>query len=319
MINHQLRLACSLILSAASFVFAANAGDPGATSSSPSEKVALAIQYLSGNGMAPNVSKGFQLMEEAAATGDADALCGLGACYALGQGVSQDDVKARALFERSTEAGSTAGASNLGNFLVRGRGGEADVDRGLFLLNKCAQKGHLPSALLLGEVYIDGTHADGKSDYRKAYEILKMPASQGDPVAQNFIGILLKDGRLGDERKPESRLWLERAALQGNGKACFNLALLWNPNSSDKMARVEAMRWLLVGAELGEPLSARMIEDVRPGFAEQDFSLATNLALVTWQQALRRAVTDSFGRPSIPGFSLPPADPERAEVTEGGR
>jgi TPR repeat protein len=310
--NHLVYLFAGFFLTA-TFSVVANEG-PASGSSAPdsADKVAVAIQYLTGQGVTKNESKGFEILEEAAATGDADALCGLGACYALGQGVPRDDAKARDLFKRATEAGSTAGASNLGIFLVRGRGGEADVARGIFLLKKAAAAGHLSSAMLLGEIYAEGAHAGGKPDYQKAYDILVGPATEGDPAAQNFIGVILKDGRLGPDRVPEARVWLEKAAFQGNGKACFNLARLWDPNSPDKMARIEGMRWLLLGSELQEPLSSRMVQDLQPMFTEEDFAVAMGLAKVTWQQVLRRQVSDSFGRPSIPEFTSPPPDPATA-------
>jgi TPR repeat protein len=310
--HHPACLAAGLFFAAVSSLIANEGSAPASAPPDPAGKVASALQYLRGQGVTKNESKGFEMLEEAAATGDADALCGLGACYALGQVVPRDDAKARDLFKRATEAGSTAGASNLGIFLVRGRGGEPDVDRGIFLLKKAATAGHLSSAMLLGEIYAEGAHAGGKPDYQKAYDILVGPATEGDPAAQNFIGVILKDARLGPDRVPEARVWLEKAAFQGNGKACFNLARLWDPNSPDKMARIEGMRWLLLGSELQEPLSSRMVQELQPMFTEEDFAVAMGLAKVTWQQALRRQVSDSFGRPSIPEFTSPPPDPAAA-------
>jgi hypothetical protein len=319
--NHLVYLLGVFFL-AATFSLIANEG-PAPASAKPgtTDKVASALQYLSGQGVTKNESKGFQMLEEEAASGDAEALCGLGVCYALGEAVPKNEIKARDLFERATEAGSTAGASNLGVFLVRGRGGETDVDRGLFLLKKAADVGHISSAMLLGEMYAYGEHDHGKPDYRKAYDILIGPAEGGDPAAQNFVGTILNDGRLGPDRVPEGRVWLEKAAFQGDGKACFNLARLWDPNSPDKMARIEGMRWLLIGTELQEPLSARMLQDLQPRFGKEDFAVAMGLAKVTWQQALRRQITDSFGRPSIPAFLNPTAKPagdgERQATDEG--
>jgi len=288
--NRTLHLSCCFLLGIASSAFSGVAIPPAPDHAN---KTPLALEYLSGQDVTKNESKGFQMLEAAAASGDANALCSLGAYYALGQGVPRDDAKARDLFERATEAGSTAGASNLGIFLVRGRGGERDVDRGLFLLKKAAGAGYLSSAMLLGEIYAEGAHAGGKPDYQKAYDILVGPATDGDPAAQNFIGVIFKDGRLGPDRVPEARAWLEKAAFQGNGKACFNLGQFWNPGSPEKNARVEAMRWLLLGAELGEPLSTRMVEDLRPMITEEEFVLARDLAKVTWQHVLRRKPSGS--------------------------
>ena len=140
-------------------------------------------------------------------------------------------------------------------------------------MEKAIEGGSPKTAVLLGEILYFGQHADGQPDYHKAHAVLLQPAEAGDPAAQNMLGVILKDGRLGEKDPDAARVWFEKAALQGHGKACHNLAELWNYQSTDRWARIEALRWLLVGEKLKETMADYFLEDVRPRLAP-DASLA---------------------------------------------
>jgi TPR repeat protein len=247
------------------------------------------LKYLAGDGYTKNESKGALLLQKATEAGHVEAQSALGVCYSTGRGVQRDDEKARAHFEAATEKGSLTGGANLGVFLIRGRGGEADPSRGIFLLEKSVKSGNLQSALVLGEIFYAGEHDSGNPDYQRAYDALLPVAEKGDPAAQNIVGVILKDDRMGEGRRDEARLWLERAALQTNGKACFNLSDYWDRNSTDRKSRVESLRWLLVAAELKEVLAMQSMNDIEPQLDPKELDLARQLAKLTWEQVFKKS------------------------------
>lgn len=216
--------------------------------------------------------------------GDAEALAALGYCYANGKGVDKDDAEARKFFERAADLGSVVGKANLGLFLIQGRGGDKDISRGISSLESSADAGSSESHIFLGEIYYFGLHNSGTPDYSKAYDHLIQPAEAGNAASQNMIGVIFKDGLSGKIDLDAARVWLEKAALNGNGKACFNLSELWNPNSENRWARIESIRWLIVGDKLGEITANYHFKDIRSTLPADELAVATDLADTTFRR-----------------------------------
>lgn len=250
-------------------------------SKNPNALYALGQKYLRGEGVSQDYEKAFPLLQEAADLNHADAMAALGYLYSVGLGVPKDDAKARSFFARGSENGSLAARVNLGIFLVKGRGGNKDVEGGIALLKEAAEKGDTQAASRLGEIFYFGEHADGRSDYQKAHDVLIGEAEAGNAVAQNMIGVILKNGYLGPKDKDSARVWFERAALQGNAKACANLADIWDHQSPDRSARIEAIRWLVVSRNLKEITGTYKLEDIQATLAPDEFKVAERLADVT--------------------------------------
>ena len=245
---------------------------------------ATAQKLLRGEGVQRDETQAAELLEKAATAGHADAWAALGYCYSSGTGIVRDDAEARRCFERGAALSSAAAKSNLGAFLVQGRGGPKDAKRGVELMEEAIAGGSTETALRLGEIYYFGQHAAGQPDYQRAHQVLLAPAHEGNAAAQNMLGVILKDGRLGEVKLDEARVWLEKAALQGNGKACHNLAELWNHRSPDRWARIEALRWLVAGQGLGEALARIHLSEIRPHLAADELEIAQDLAEITLRE-----------------------------------
>ena len=91
----------------------AQGADPART---PSPKVAEAIAYEHGEGVAKDPKKAAALYCEAARAGDAEALFNLGWMYANGRGIGRDYDVAASLFERAAAAGHAQAAKVLALF-----------------------------------------------------------------------------------------------------------------------------------------------------------------------------------------------------------
>jgi TPR repeat protein len=243
-----------------------------------------AIQRLKG-GSDTDLGETFDLLMQAAKQKHPNAIGALGYLYANGIFVEKDDIKARKYTEEAVALGSKDSRLNLGLFLIHGRGGQKDLDKGINLLKEMALEGSNQASLSLGEIYYTGEHSETKEpDYKKAYEVLLAPAKSGLPNAQNYIGVLLKDARLGKKDEDGARLWFEKAAWQGNSKACKNLADLWNHQSESRPSRIESLRWLIVAEQLNDIAAKYEWNDIKPLVSNDEEKLARALAELTLEK-----------------------------------
>jgi len=247
----------------------------------PAAQFQLAGACLAGKEVEKDPAKALDLMKKAADQGLPDALGGVGYFYSTGLVVEKNESKAREYFEKGAELGSSASQSNLGIYLIRGLGGDRDISRGLSLMQQAVKAGNEHAAVLLGEIYYTGEHADGIPDFAKAYEVLLGPAGKGNAAAQNTVGVILRDGRIGSKDMDSARVWFEKAALQGNPKACTNLFELWDYQSENRFARIEAIRWLLVANELDEVMAKYQYEDIKSSVSHEEEKVARQLAEIT--------------------------------------
>lgn len=242
-----------------------------------------AMQKLK-NGGTTDMKEVFDILTRAADKKHPDATGALGYLYANGIYVEKNDAKAREYFQEAVTLGSKDSRLNLALFLVHGRGGASNPERGISLLKEMILEGHNQAALTLGELYYTGDHSEKKEpDYAKAYEVLIPPAQAGLSAAQNFIGVILRDGQVGPKDTDSAQIWFEKAAWSGNAKACTNLADLWNYQSTDRKCRIEAIRWMIVADHLGEIVSKYHLADIRPLLAKDEEATASRLAELTLQ------------------------------------
>jgi TPR repeat protein len=240
-----------------------------------------AMQRLK-NGGTTDIKRVFDSLRVASMKKHPDAIGALGYLYANGIYVEKNETKARSYFQEAVDLGSKDSRLNLGLFLVHGKGGAMDMKKGLSLLQEMTLEGHTQAALALGQLYYTGDHSENNEpDYAQAYTFLLAPAETGNPAAQNFIGVILRDGRIGPKDIDSAHIWFEKAAWQGNPKACTNLAELWNYQSDERKCRVEALRWMIVADQLGEIVSRYHFADIQPLLAKDEEATARKLAEAT--------------------------------------
>ncbi len=274
----------SHILSASSAISNQDSDPTGSHSAATTQsEYEEAMQKLK-NGGTTDMKSVFDLLTLASMKKHPDAIGALGYLYANGIYVEKNDTKARSHFQEAVDLGSKDTRLNLGFFLVHGKGGPMDMKKGISLLQEMTLEGHTQAALALGELYYTGDHSEKKEpDYAKAYAVLVAPAEAGNPAAQNFLGVILRDGRIGPKDTDSARIWFEKAAWQGNPKACANLAELWNYQSEERKCRIEALRWLIVADHLGDIVSKYHLADITPLLAKDEEATARKLADITLQ------------------------------------
>jgi TPR repeat protein len=274
-------ITASQILAASTTSAAEDASQQPTSSSGKNKQYDAAIHKLK-NGGTENLKEVFDLLTASAKQKHPEAIGTLGYLYANGIFVEKDDAIARKYFQEAVELGSKDSRRNLGLFLVYGRGGAQDWDKGISLLGEMVREGNNQAAIALGEVYYMGDQSANRApDYAKAYEVLIAPANAGSPIAQNFLGIMLKDGKLGAVNIDEAKVWLEKAAWQGNPKACANLSDMWDYQSENRNCRIESLRWMMVADALDEIVSKFLLADITPQLAKDEEIVARDLAAIT--------------------------------------
>lgn len=235
------------------------------------------LKMLQGNGVPKDEARALELFRRAADSGHAESIGMLGYYYSVGLAVERDDVAARAYLESAAEKGSAAAQLNLGIFLLKGRGGDKDATRAIAVIERAVAQGSLSARLMLGEIFLFGEHTDGTPDRRRAYDVLISAAEAGNARAQNMVGVIIRDGGLGQNDPARARSWFEKAARQGDAKACSNLGHL-GYDSSVPAERVEALKWLMVAEALREVTAKYTLIEIAPRHTPEEMAEARRLA-----------------------------------------
>jgi TPR repeat protein len=239
-------------------------------SKDPAALYADGLNYLKGSGVAKDEKRALELFRGAAEGGHADAIGMIGYFYSAGLVVEKDEKAARRYFTEAAEKGSASAQLNLGVSLLYGRGEEKDPQRAVAWIEKAAAQGSMQARMALGGIFLFGEHANGTPDRKRAYDVLISAAEAGNPSAQNMIGVIVRDGGLGKRDPAAARPWFEKAALQGEAKACTNLGFhfgrdvgnLLGNDPKDRGQRIEALKWLMAAKALNELTGKKYLEDV---------------------------------------------------------
>ena len=109
----------------------------------------------------------------------------------------------------------------------------------------------------LGFMYICGNGVD--KNVEKGLKYMEKAAMDCNDVnAMYNLGALFQNGQELEKDLKKARYWLEKAAENGSGIACFNLGLL-NESSDNKKELEERFEWHLRGASLGNTECMRSI------------------------------------------------------------
>lgn len=98
--------------------------------------------------------------------------------------------------------------------------------------------------------------------YEKAYNLWEPLADDGDPQAQNYIGIHHYLG-LGKKRDYKSaKQWFEKAAGNGFADAQYNLGVMYENGQSVKQNYVTAYMWFYLANKNGNRNAAKRMQSM---------------------------------------------------------
>jgi len=112
-------------------------------------------------------------------------------------------------------------------------------------LKQKAQAGDAQAQTELGLAYRDKNPDAAAEWFRKA-------ADQGNPVAQNSLGVLYHDGRGVPKDFEQAFSWYRKAAAQKYGAGMFNVAISYYNGEGVPEEMVTAYAWMLLADEAGE-------------------------------------------------------------------
>ncbi len=89
-------------------------------------------------------------------------------------------------------------------------------------------------------------------DSRHAAAVCLRQAKEGDAYAQTAVGKMYADGRGVNEDFDQARFWFEKAVLQKQPEALYNLGLMYANGDGVDQSWTEAVRWYRLAAERGQ-------------------------------------------------------------------
>ena len=99
-------------------------------------------------------------------------------------------------------------------------------------------------------------------DYQSAMEWWKKAAEQGHARAQNGLGVLYRDGDLGEPDPQRAAEWFRRSAENGYAFAMFSLALMYRDGNGVPSDDIEAHKWFDLASALNFDPRAQFQRDL---------------------------------------------------------
>jgi len=187
-----------------------------------------------------------ECFRKAAGLGDAEAQYLVGQHYATGHGIAQDHPAAVDWWTRSAEQGYAPAQCALGASCLAGKGIGKNFQQALRWFQKAADQGDAKAQWNLGAMYASGGEGQ-KQDLRQAFAWCRSAADLGFVPAQATLGVLF--ARIKDP--VQAVVWWEKAALQGDPEAQFNLAVVCSKGLGVERDARRAFEWFARAAAQG--------------------------------------------------------------------
>jgi len=272
------RLALAVALAA---IGCAGHGDPPASTDWDPEAARL-FEAAERAVEAGDHAQGRALMEQAAATGEPDAINGLALYVGRGIGADPDPQRGRQLLEQAVGAGSVAAKVNLGNELLRSQDPK-DQRRGVALLQ--AVYAHPPegergaglrrlAAGALAPAYLFAIGVE--EDIPRGVDLLEQADASREAPAEvlYLLGRTYDSGWGGRERDAlKSHLYFVRAAQMDHAPSQWYVGMSMLNESGAEHDEREAYRWVRRSGEAGflnGELSTAVMLALGQGVAEDD-------------------------------------------------
>ncbi len=185
----------------------------------------------------------------AATSGNALAMCRLGALYALGHGVPQNYAKAMAWYRKAAAAGCVAAMDDIGLLYQDGQGVPKNYATAKAWLEKAAAAGFGAAMNSIGLLYQDG-HGVPR-DYVKAMAWYRRAVAAGYVAAMVNIGMMYFHGRGVPKSTANARAWFKKAAAAGCVPAMVNIGAMYFHGWGVQRSFVKAKVWLEKAAAAG--------------------------------------------------------------------
>lgn len=215
----------------------------------------LADCYFSGLGCQQDRAAAVDLLKQAAAKGESEAMAKLGFLYEYGQGVKADPVLAHKYFRKAAEAGHPMAQFKYAEAMAEGVYPGKNFNDALPWYRKSAAAGCSQALFKLGVFYYDGLGVH--KDPRRAAAFFYQAARSGYVRAQYNLACLFEMGVVSGKPDPEAAFyWFQQAARGGDVTAQRRTGECYLEGIGVERSISNAEHWLLQAARGGD-LAAR--------------------------------------------------------------
>ena len=185
----------------------------------------------------------------AAVAGDAESRARLGLMLINSHAVGSLEEGAE-LVQKAAAQGNAFGQFALGQLQLQGMGVLQDEEAAIRNLTAAAEQEVPAASRLLGQLYLEGRLVH--RDPAMAATLLVEAARSGDTSAQTQLGALYRDGEGVEPDAIEAVYWFEKAAERGNAEAMGNLGSMLLRGDEQTQDQQRAIQLLRRAAELGQ-------------------------------------------------------------------
>lgn len=125
------------------------------------------------------------------------------------------------------------------------------------VMRRKAEQGNAVAQFMLANLYEKGSREVAKDPeeagkwYRRSFLCFRLIAEEGDPLAQNWLGGLYKNGKGVLPNQKAALRWFVRAAEQGDAQAQATLGRIFRDGDGAPQDRAKALHWYRLAAEQG--------------------------------------------------------------------
>lgn len=188
----------------------------------------IGTYYQYGKGRKKDMIKAVYWWQKSANGGNAFAMVDLGCCYYNGIGIKQDIPQAIYWWEKAADKGQEGAFYNLGICYRDGKGVRKDFDEAALFFAKAGEQRHadaLGNLCYIAECYIKGQNVT--QNIEKGIRYFTVAAEYGQADAQAKLGVFYYQGIGVKSNMGTAKMWLQRAASNGNIMAQKALAELF--------------------------------------------------------------------------------------------
>ena len=214
-----------------------------------SAAVQLAYCYYNGDGVEQDRRTAFRLLRENQIASSKKAQYLLGLCHYWGNGTTQNYDLAFPCFKRAAELGHGTAKDYLGDCYRMGHGTEVNAAEAAKWYHDAADNHKIESAAhYLAFLYYNGQGVE--QNKKTAYDYWMIAAEGGIIQAQRLISEEYMRGEYLEEDNEKGRIWMEKAAKQGDVEAQIMLGKYYVSDLGFDDER-KAFSWFMKAAEQG--------------------------------------------------------------------
>ena len=134
------------------------------------------------------------------------------------------------------------------------------------------------SKSVFADEILRGFDAYKNKDYQLAFDIWSKLASEGDPIAQNSLGVMFQKGEGTEMNFLLSYSWFKKSAESGYTPAQVSLGYIYDQGMGTEQNKIKAFMWWKIASMHGDSDAMTLLKLLSNEINENDQKIAINLA-----------------------------------------